>query len=439
MPQVELFKNSAYSERKGLLSNVNVIVNYLENEEDIFLFIDKWFTISNNLNKNIIFYLDTEIANYNIKHLENISIIQCLPILLLENENNRNECTIIDSLQSLENNYLHNKEDNIFKTLENILFKNEIFIFDVLQNENCKNYFIEKIMKNENIVKVFHFAVFDISYLGGFTNCKNILCTYEIVKKFIPFHILQIDCFKLNKLVEYFISYNRHEVVNNNFDSLIDILTCDNKLEMQQSDWAVRPLSLQQLEYSCKDVIGLIFLHLNEMKILCDNQNIYYKNKYFTHLKTLQYNNLFYKDEVNQPTTVNNQKENEEDIDQLDRELKEISNEFKILESKYNNLNERLKKVMLTKEMKETKHFKLISSKRNFTSIPLLDLVESVIELQNNNNTSVDNLKKTNLNDIKINVTKEMRKIFDENGLNDVVNYEKYMHQSTLHYLQNKK
>ncbi|KAL9646018.1 hypothetical protein ABK040_000458, partial [Willaertia magna] len=274
MPQVELFKNSAYSERKGLLSNVNVIVNYLENEEDIFLFIDKWFTISNNLNKNIIFYLDTEIANYNIKHLENISIIQCLPILLLENENNRNECTIIDSLQSLENNYLHNKEDNIFKTLENILFKNEIFIFDVLQNENCKNYFIEKIMKNENIVKVFHFAVFDISYLGGFTNCKNILCTYEIVKKFIPFHILQIDCFKLNKLVEYFISYNRHELVNNNFDSLIDILTCDNKLEMQQSDWAVRPLSLQQLEYSCKDVIGLIFLHLNEMKILCDNQNI---------------------------------------------------------------------------------------------------------------------------------------------------------------------
>lgn len=64
------------------------------------------------------------------------------------------------------------------------------YMLDVLDKPDLINFFIQKIMINELIKKVFHNAKYDLRLLGK-TTAKNIFCTLEFSRQF-PSHLLPV-------------------------------------------------------------------------------------------------------------------------------------------------------------------------------------------------------------------------------------------------------
>jgi len=147
-------------------------------------------------------YLDTEIADWKSKDNAKISIIQALP---------------------------ESKETDVEKLRQSVV------MLDVLKKEKLVALFIEEIMKNDKIEKVFHNASFDLRYLGGI-EAKNVSCTLKKAKS-IPKDILKSENLKLSGLVNRFYP--------------------DIKVEKdeQTSDWGKRPLSENQLKYASLDPV----------------------------------------------------------------------------------------------------------------------------------------------------------------------------------------
>src|SRR5689334_7848710 len=56
------------------------------------------------------------------------------------------------------------------------------YILDVLNQHDLATYFINQIMVNPKIEKVFHNAIFDLKYLGG-QLAKNVTCTLQLARK----------------------------------------------------------------------------------------------------------------------------------------------------------------------------------------------------------------------------------------------------------------
>ncbi|EFA74082.1 3'-5' exonuclease [Raphidiopsis brookii D9] len=72
------------------------------------------------------------------------------------------------------------------------------YIFDVLDKPDLTAYFIQHIMVNSNIQKVFHNADFDLKYLGK-NQAQNVVCTFKLAKK-INRKVLQTTNLKLKNL-----------------------------------------------------------------------------------------------------------------------------------------------------------------------------------------------------------------------------------------------
>ena len=120
--------------------------------------------------------------------------------------------------------------------------RNEIHLIKV--NKNSNSPVILKILRNDNILKIFHFARFDLAVLMKQFNCNisNVYCT-KIASKLAR---TSTDNHSLKALVLNYLS--------------IDI----PKFE-QTSDWGSHELSNAQLEYAATDV-----LYLHKLKKILD-------------------------------------------------------------------------------------------------------------------------------------------------------------------------
>ncbi len=124
------------------------------------------------------------------------------------------------------------------------------YLLDVLDKPDLAEYFINHVMINPNIEKVFHNSGFDLKYLGK-KLAQNITCTYQIARK-ITRDRLKVSNLKLKTLASELCNF-----VNVDADE-------------GGSDWGKRPLSNKQLKYAAMDTVYLAAVHrkLLEIKIL---------------------------------------------------------------------------------------------------------------------------------------------------------------------------
>jgi S-DNA-T family DNA segregation ATPase FtsK/SpoIIIE len=122
----------------------------------------------------------------------------------------------------------------------------DAYILDVLDKPDLVSYFIDQIMVNPSIEKIFHNASFDVRYLGGKEQVKNVTCTFKMVNKLTK-----------KKRV------NRLKVSNKKLKTLaVELCQFSNvDTEEQSSDWGRRPLSAKQLQYAKMDTVYLAHVH----------------------------------------------------------------------------------------------------------------------------------------------------------------------------------
>lgn len=229
-------------------------------------------------------WLDTEIADYQTRK-PRLSLIQVL----------------------------HNPSD---------LTGEEVYLLDVLERPELVQEFVEKIVVNPKIEKVFHNASYDLKLLGK-TKAKNITCTLEIAKK-IPYYLLQLPNLQLKTLAEqlcYFPPVDKTE---------------------QTSDWGIRPLSIRQLQYAKMDPVYVAQVHQQLLKLSQRSEP--------------------------EPTT--------EDLAALTQRYHKIEHQWKLLDTEMAHLQERLKKAMQAQNCSETDSFELSSSSRTTKKVAFMQLAK---------------------------------------------------------------
>ncbi len=132
---------------------------------------------------------------------------------------------------------------SLIQVLTNIndLTGRSAYILDVLNRSDLVRYFIDQIMVNPRIEKIFHNASYDLIFLGK-KQAKNVTCTFKLARK---------------------ISRDRLGVTNLKLKTLAAelCLFSDIDSEEQSSDWGKRPLSAKQLDYAQMDVVYLAQVH----------------------------------------------------------------------------------------------------------------------------------------------------------------------------------
>lgn len=199
-----------------------------------------------------------------------------------------------------------------------------IFVLDVLNQPDVIAELIDKIMVNANIEKVFHNAKFDVKFLGN-KKAKNITCTLEMAQK-IPYYALPLPNYQLKTLAA----------------ELCDFKNIDK--QEQSSDWGRRPLSEEQIEYAYLDCIYLAQVHLRLIEL----------NK-----------------EINpEPATEN--------LTSLNARYAQLEQQWKLLDSEFAHLQERIKKAMVAQNVSESSYFKLNSYERTTVKVPFTELARLV-------------------------------------------------------------
>ncbi|MDB9340144.1 ribonuclease D [Nodularia spumigena] len=199
-----------------------------------------------------------------------------------------------------------------------------VYLLDVLNQPDVVAEFIEQIMINPEIEKVFHNANYDLKFLGK-KRAKNITCTLEIAQK-IPYYILPLPNYQLKTLATALCRFN-----------YID-------KQEQSSDWGRRPLSEGQIEYAYLDCIYLAQVHLQLLEL----------------------------------QVASNPDPKTEDLTALDTRYSELSEDWQLLKSEFEHLQERFKKAMQAQNVMETSVCKLISYERQTVKVPLTELVRLV-------------------------------------------------------------
>jgi ribonuclease D len=201
---------------------------------------------------------------------------------------------------------------------------NSVYLLDVLDKSDVIADFVERIMVNDAIEKVFHNACYDVKYLGA-KKAKNITCTLEMAKK-IPVYLLPLPNYQLKTLATKLCNF--HDI---------------NKQE-QTSDWGKRPLTEEQIEYAYLDCIYLAQVHLRLLELEAN-------------LKI---------DPIR------------EDLSLLTARYIEIEQQQKILKSEFEHLQERVKQAMLVQNISETSSCKLTSYERKTIKTQFQELVDLV-------------------------------------------------------------
>ena len=201
---------------------------------------------------------------------------------------------------------------------------NSVYLLDVLDKSDVIANFVERIMVNDAIEKVFHNAGYDVKYLGA-KKAKNITCTLEMAKK-IPVYLLPLPNYQLKTLATKLCNF--HDI---------------NKQE-QTSDWGKRPLTEEQIEYAYLDCIYLAQVHLRLLELEAN-------------LKI---------DPIR------------EDLSLLTARYIEIEQQQKIIKSEFEHLQERVKQAMLVQNISETSSCKLTSYERKTIKTQFQELVDLV-------------------------------------------------------------
>ncbi|MDJ0516501.1 MAG: ribonuclease D [Trichodesmium sp. MO_231.B1] len=243
-------------------------------------------TVIEKLTQTNILWIDTEVADYNTRQ-PRLSLIQLLA----------------DPQDFLGDN---------------------VYIFDILEKPDLTNFFIDRVMVNPDIEKIFHNAKYDIKFLGK-SQAKNITCTWEIAKK-LPYYILPVSNLKLKTLAEKLTNFK-------NIDK-----------EVQGSDWGKRPLTEKQLEYAKMDPVYLAQVHLALLELIHQNNT--------------------------EPATDN--------LDELTHRYQEILHEWKLLDSEISHILERIKLAMQAQNISETSTFKLSSVERTTQKVNFAELATIV-------------------------------------------------------------
>jgi S-DNA-T family DNA segregation ATPase FtsK/SpoIIIE len=127
------------------------------------------------------------------------------------------------------------------------LTSDSAYILDVLDKPDLAAYFINQIMVNPQIEKVFHNASFDLKYLGG-QLAQNVTCTLKIARK-ITRQRLQVTNLQLKTLALELCHFSHVDK------------------EEQASDWGKRPLTQKQLQYAAMDTVYLAAVHRRLLEI----------------------------------------------------------------------------------------------------------------------------------------------------------------------------
>lgn len=195
-----------------------------------------------------------------------------------------------------------------------------VTILDILYQPELVHEFIEQIMLNSQIEKVFHNAQYDLNFLGK-KQANNVTCTLEMAKK-IPFYKAQLPNYQLKTLAEKLCNF-----------PVID------KRE-QAGDWGQRSLTTSQLYYAKMDVVYLAQVHLKLLQL------------------------------TDRPDPAN------EDIQELTNRYRQLEYRWKLLDTEIADLKNRLKAAMDAQKFKEVKGFKLSTSQRTEKKVTFRDLVK---------------------------------------------------------------
>jgi ribonuclease D len=201
-----------------------------------------------------------------------------------------------------------------------------VLILDVLNRPQIIDEFINKIMADAAIEKVFHNANYDRRFLGK-RQAQNLTCTLEMVKK-IPYYIVPLTNYKLKTLAE----------------NLCHFPIIDKK--EQGGDWGQRPLTDNQLEYAKMDPVYLAQIHH----------------------RLLQLSQLI------EPNPAR------EDIQALTRRYRQIIPRWQELDSEVEHLKARLKRCMAFQKITECNGFKLSQQKRLTKKVNLNQLAQVIHE-----------------------------------------------------------
>jgi ribonuclease D len=224
--------------------------------------------------------------------------------------------------------------------------KEQVAILDLLGKPQIIEEFIARIMENESIEKVFHNASFDLRFLGG-SEAPNVTCTLKLARS-IPSDLLPVANHKLKTLAEYFIP------------------TAGVDKTEQVSDWAIRPLSHQQIHYAKMDVVYLAEIHRG--------------------LRTLE--------------SLSQQVEEEVlDVQELSRRYHNLDQTVKPLLAERDRLKEKLQAALIAQGKTETGEYKLTSQKRQVKTCSLKELGSLMVRSDW---------------DMEITMTKEMQKQIGE-------------------------
>jgi ribonuclease D len=197
-------------------------------------------------------------------------------------------------------------------------------ILDVLDRSDLIELFINKIMANEQIIKVFHNASHDLRFLGS-KKAQNVICTLEMARS-IPYYLLPVKSYSLKSLTEALTDFKK--------------ISKDE----QTSDWGLRPLSQKQLGYAKMEPVYLAQVYLKLLEL----------------------------QEKTKPDP------RIDDLDIIGQRYQQIEETWRLLDSEINHLKERGKKAMQAQNKRETITFKLSSSERTTFKIDFAELVELV-------------------------------------------------------------
>ncbi|MBW4447749.1 MAG: ribonuclease D [Spirirestis rafaelensis WJT71-NPBG6] len=199
-----------------------------------------------------------------------------------------------------------------------------VYLLDVLDQPDIVGDFISQIMLNPAIEKVFHNASYDLKFLGN-KKAQNITCTLEMAKK-IPYYILPLSNYQLKTLAVELCKFNNIQK------------------QEQSSNWGKRPLSEEQIEYACLDCIYLAQVHQRLIEL---------------------------KEETSpDPAT--------EDLISLAARYQQVEQQYKLLNSEFEHLQERVKQAMQAQNLSETPDFKLTSYERETVKVPFVELARLV-------------------------------------------------------------